>query len=147
MGVFDWACLLLSYVGFFTYIGLSWERSAKLLLVGLDNAGKSSLLQFWADFLEGFPAETLQPGAETLVRGKVTSVNIDVGCRQENRELRTESICGAMGVVFMVDAHDFERFAEAAAELQLHALSAAKELKGVPFLVLGNKIDLPDAGT
>jgi GTP-binding protein SAR1 len=143
MGVFDWVCVLLSYVGFLTYIGLSRERSAKLLLVGLDNAGKSSLLQFWANFLEGFPVETLQPGAETLVRGKVTIVNIDVGCRQENRELWTQSICGALGVVFMVDVHDFERFAEAAAEL--HALSAAKELKGVPFLVLGNKIDLPGA--
>jgi len=45
----------------------------------------------------------------------------------------------------MVDAQDAERFDEAAAEL--HALSAAKGLEGVPFLVLGNKIDHPDAST
>ena len=45
----------------------------------------------------------------------------------------------------MVDAQDSERFDEAAAEL--FALSATEGLEGVPFLVLGNKIDLPGAGT
>ena len=49
------------------------------------------------------------------------------------------------GIIFIVDAADRTRFQEAKDELQ--GLLESQELAEVPFVVLGNKIDIPTAAS
>ncbi|KAM4032764.1 uncharacterized protein ACNLHF_019923 [Anomaloglossus baeobatrachus] len=117
---------------------------ARILLLGLDAAGKTTLL-FKLKLNEtvctiptiGFNVETVEP-----IRN-VTFTVWDVGGQGRIRALWKHYFKNTDGLIFVVDSADPERFVEAKAELI--AILENDEMRGVPFVVMANKQDLPGA--
>ncbi|KAL6066636.1 GTP-binding protein SAR1b, variant 2 [Balamuthia mandrillaris] len=135
MGWYDW------FKGIMQYLGL-WRMEGKILFVGLDNAGKTTLLCLLSqDIIRSYPP-TMHPQMDTVHIGKATFKAFDLGGHRNARSFWKHYV-EVDAVVFMVDAMDRDRFEEAKEEL--NGVLSSDVFLHVPILVLGNKIDNPRA--
>ncbi|KAA8496821.1 GTP-binding protein SAR1B [Porphyridium purpureum] len=113
------------------------------MFLGLDNAGKTTLMHVLRDDKVAVHAPTQHPTTEEVVIGKVRFRVSDLGGHRAARELWASYYTSVDAIIFMVDAADRERFPEVKKELD--QLLADEALADVPFLIFGNKIDLQEA--
>lgn len=115
----------------------------RILMVGLDAAGKTTLLYRLklAEVVATIP--TIGFNVETVEYKNISFTVWDVGGQTIIRPLWRHYYTNTQGLIFVVDSSDLQRIKEAADEL--HMQLEEDDLKGVPVLVFANKQDLPRA--
>jgi len=126
-------------------LGEFGNKRARILLLGLDAAGKTTIL-YKLKLNEnvttiptiGFNVEEVSPIKN------VTFTMWDVGGQEKIRPLWRHYYQGSEGLLFVVDSSDVQRVAEARDEIFSVLKDEAMD-QGVPTVILANKQDLPNA--
>ncbi|CAK9143646.1 unnamed protein product [Ilex paraguariensis] len=119
------------------------KRDTKILMVGLDASGKTTILYKLkrGEFFTTVP--TIGFNVEA-VEYKNISFNVwDLGGQDKIRPLWRHYIQNIQGLIFVVDSNDRGRIPEARNEL--HRILSEDELGNAALLVFANKQDLPHA--
>lgn len=123
-------------------LGLS-HKEGSILLLGLDNAGKTTFLhKLKTQTIQNF-APTERANVESFHMQGIRFAGWDLGGHEAVRHLWEDYVCEASAVMFLVDAGDVGRLEECRGELD--ALVGEGVLKGVPLAILLNKCDLVEA--
>ncbi|KAJ1927920.1 ADP-ribosylation factor-like protein 2 [Tieghemiomyces parasiticus] len=122
------------------------EREMRLLMLGLDNAGKTTVLKR----INGEPIDTISPtlgfNIKTLTYGNYKLNIWDIGGQKSLRSYWRNYFEATDGLVWVVDAVDAARL-DTDCRRELHGLLKEERLVGASLLVLANKQDIQGALT
>lgn len=131
---------------FVEWLGLG-RREASVLVVGLDNSGKSSILNYLrpneTKLVETVP--TVGFNVENFTYKGLTVSAFDMSGQTRYRNLWSNYYRTAHGIIFVVDSTDTTRMMVALDELQQLLAHRDIQSRPIPILFFANKMDLRGA--
>jgi|Transcript_6549 ADP-ribosylation factor-like protein 1 len=124
----------------FSYFG---DREARILVLGLDNAGKTTILYKMQVGTVVSTIPTIGFNVETVSHKNVKFQVWDLGGQTSIRPYWRCYYPNTQAIIYVVDSSDVERIGTSSEEF--HALLEEEELKDAILLVFANKQDLPGA--
>jgi len=146
--------LVAGVLGFLDAMGLAftklWQRlvgktEMRILMVGLDAAGKTTILYKLklGEVVTTIP--TIGFNVETVEYKNLSFTVWDVGGQDKIRPLWRHYYQGTNGLIYVVDSNDRDRVEDAKEELS--KMLNEDEMRDAALLVFANKQDLPNAMT
>jgi len=133
-----------SIFGPFDWIWKSFHQNSSILILGLDNAGKTAILySLQLGEVINYTVPTIGFNVEEVQIDNLSIKMWDIGGQDKIRALWPHYFQQSSGIVFVVDSNDQDRLPHA--KIELHTLISHKDNVGKPFLILANKQDLPNA--
>ena len=134
---------ILNYLkSFFDYFNI-FQKKCTLVLLGLDNAGKTTFLHRLKEDRMSIHDPTLYAHSEEIKLGNLLFKIVDVGGHKTMRKIWKNFYMNTNAIIFIVDAAQAERLNECRDELK--NIFNETTAKSVPILILGNKIDIRSA--
>merc|ERR1712193_305702 len=131
-------------------MGKIWQRmigkqEMRILMVGLDAAGKTTILYKLklGEVVTTIP--TIGFNVEAVQYKNINFTVWDVGGQDKIRKLWRYYYQNTQGLIFVVDSNDRDRIEDAREEL--NTMLSEDEMRNAVLLVLANKQDLPNAMT
>ncbi|KAK6470135.1 ADP-ribosylation factor-like protein 5C [Huso huso] len=115
------------------------NREHKVIIVGLDNAGKTTILYQFLTKEVVHTSPTIGSNVEEIVVRNTHFLVWDIGGQESLRCTWSSYYCNTEIVVLVVDSTDRERLSVSREEL--HRMLAQEELRGAAILVFANKQD------
>lgn len=132
--------------------GLSKKRVLKIMLVGLDNSGKTTFIKGVRHNYKGTigngvgeTAPTIGYNNENFVKNNYEYKIYDMSGQSKYREMWSNYCKEIVGIIFVIDSSDSLRLQVVANELELLLEQHDIKNRPIPILFLANKSDLPGA--
>jgi len=126
------------------------KKEMRILMVGLDAAGKTTILYKLklGEVVTTIP--TIGFNVETVEYKNISFTVWDVGGQDKIRPLWRHYYQNTQGIIFVVDSNDRDRIDDSkdyehSAKEELNRMLAEDELRDAVLLVFANKQDLPNA--
>ena len=116
------------------------EKEARILMLGLDAAGKSTIVHKMKFNESVSTIPTIGFNVDTIKFGKLSFNIWDIGGQGQLRVLWKHYFPNTDGLIYIVDSADTSRIEESKQEL--FRLLEDEDLRGIPVLVFANKLDL-----
>ncbi|XP_023985236.1 ADP-ribosylation factor-like protein 13A isoform X1 [Physeter macrocephalus] len=118
-------------------------RNVTIIIIGLDNSGKTVLVKAFQRLLPRSMGGCTQPELTTLLLDDYEVSIYDLNGDRKGREIWPNYYAQAHGLVFVLDSSDVRRMQEV--KVILPRLLSDERVAGKPILLLANKQDKKDA--